>query len=175
MGEQKRHRLTAKRKFDIYLETRKEGAKIGEILRREGIHLNDLRAIEDLVERGAVGALKMKGAGRGIRRKIDPIEHEHLKEELQRKEKAMSDLMVEYQLLKKSELSESREPSRTRSSGIRIDAAGSWMPSKTPRRRGKKKKKCQRSWEQACAGSSDGRPCRAPPDSKTILQDPTTP
>jgi hypothetical protein len=41
MEERKRRRLTAKRKFEIYLETKKEGAKIGEILRREGIHLND--------------------------------------------------------------------------------------------------------------------------------------
>ena len=47
MEELKRKRLTAKRKFEIYLETKKEGAKIGEILRREGIHLNDLRAIEE--------------------------------------------------------------------------------------------------------------------------------
>ena len=60
MEEIKRRRLTARRKFEIYLETKKEGAKIGEILRREGIHLNDLRAIEEQVERGAIGALKMK-------------------------------------------------------------------------------------------------------------------
>ena len=35
MEERKRRRLTARRKFEIYLETKKEGAKIGEILRRE--------------------------------------------------------------------------------------------------------------------------------------------
>ena len=54
MEERKRKRLTAKRKFEIYLETKQAGAKIGEILRREGIHLNDLREIEELVERGAL-------------------------------------------------------------------------------------------------------------------------
>lgn len=135
MGDEKKRRLTAKRKFEIYMETKKEGAKIGEILRREGIHLNDLRQIEELVERGAMGALKMKGPGRGIRRKIDPIEHEHLKEELQRKERAMSDLMVEYQLLKKSELSESPAPWRTHNSETGTNAGGSWRPSNRPRRR----------------------------------------
>ena len=118
MEERKRRRLTARRKFEIYLETKKEGAKIGEILRREGIHLNDLRAIEEQAERGAIGALKMKGQGRGIRKKIDPIEHDHLKRELQEKEKAMSGLLVEHNLLKKRDELESRARSMECSSGI---------------------------------------------------------
>jgi len=109
MEERKRKRLTAKRKFEIYLETRQPGAKIGEILRREGIHLNDLKEIEELAERGALGALKSKGPGRGIRRKIDPLEYEQIKRELRDKERAMSDLMVEHTLLKKSEESASME------------------------------------------------------------------
>jgi transposase-like protein len=100
--EERRRRLTAKRKFKIYLEVKKEDAKIGELLRREGIHINDLRGIEEQVERGAVGALKMKGPGRTIRKKIDPIEHDQLKHELREKEKALSDLIVEHNLLKKT-------------------------------------------------------------------------
>lgn len=103
MEERGRKHLTAKRKFMVYLETRQPGAKIGEILRRERLHLNDLRAIEERVERGAIGALKSKGPGRGIRKKIDPLEHHQLKQELAEKEKAMTELMVEYALLKKSE------------------------------------------------------------------------
>lgn len=116
MEERKRRRLTAKRKFEIYLETKKEDAKIGEILRREGIHLNDLRAIEEQVECGAISALKMKGPGRGIRKKIDPVEYDYLKRELQEKEKAMSDLLVEHSLLKKRDELESRARFRERSS-----------------------------------------------------------
>lgn len=112
MEEAKRRRLTAKRKFEIYLETKKDGAKIGEILRREGIHLNDLREIEELVERGAIGSLKSRGPGRVMRRKIDPLEYDQLKRELKDKEKAMSDLRVEYTLLKKSERLESSEGSK---------------------------------------------------------------
>ncbi len=118
MEERKRRRLTARRKFEIYLETKKEGAKIGEILRREGIHLNDLRVIEEQVERGAIGALKMKGPSRGVRKKIDPVEYDYLKRELQEKEKAMSDLVVEHSLLKKRDELESRARLRERSSGI---------------------------------------------------------
>ena len=116
MEERKRKRLTARRKFEIYLETKKEGAKIGEILRREGIHLNDLRVIEEQVERGAIGALKMRGPGRGVRKKIDPVEYDYLKRELQEKEKAMSDLVVEHNLLKKRDELESRARSRVSNS-----------------------------------------------------------
>lgn len=118
MEEGKRKRLTAKRKFEIYLETKRDGAKVGEILRREGIHLNDLREIEELVERGAIGSLKSKGPGRLMRRKIDPVEYDQLKRELKEKEKAMSDLMVEHMLLKKRDELESRGRLRERNCGI---------------------------------------------------------
>ncbi len=118
MEERKRRRLTARRKFEIYLEIKKEGAKIGEILRREGIHLNDLRAIEEQVEQGALGALKMKSPGRMTRKKIDPVEYDELKRELRDKEKALSDLLVEHTLLKKVDQLVSRGRLKASSSEI---------------------------------------------------------
>jgi len=130
--ERGRKHLTAKRKFAIYLETRQPGAKIGEILRRERLHVNDLRAIEELVERGAIGALKSKGPGRGIRRKIDPLEYEQLKHELAGKEKAMTELMVEYALLKKSERLASSEDSMNSGSGKAQNGRRFSMPSRMP-------------------------------------------
>lgn len=130
MEQRKRKRLTAKRKFEIYLETKRPEAKIGEILRREGIHLNDLREMEELVERGAIGALKSRGPGRGLRRKIDPLEYDELKRELVEKEKAMSDLVVEYGLLKKSDRSASKEISREPGLGGEQGAKRSWKRSK---------------------------------------------
>lgn len=133
MEEGKRRRLTAKRKFEIYLETRKDGAKIGEILRREGIHLNDLREIEELVERGAIGSLKSRGPGRLMRQKIDPVEYDQLKRELKDKEKAMSDLMVEYTLLKKSERLGSLESSRGPGYAEEKSARRSWKRLRKPR------------------------------------------
>jgi len=133
MEEGKKKRLTAKRKFEIYLETRKDGAKVGEILRREGIHLNDLREIEELVERGAMGSLKSRGPGRLMRKKIDPVEYEQLKQELKDKEKAMSDLMVEYTLLKKSERLELLGISKEPGCGEETNGKRSWKRSRTPR------------------------------------------
>ena len=132
MEERKRKRLTAKRKFEIYLETKQAGAKIGEILRREGIHVNDLREIEELVERGALGALKSRGPGRLARRKIDPVEYEGLKRELVEKEKAMTDLMVEYTLLKKSERSGLTDDLRRSSFGEDINDKRSWKRLRKP-------------------------------------------
>lgn len=133
MEEGKKKRLTAKRKLEIYLETKKDGAKVGEILRREGIHLNDLREIEGLVERGAIGALKSRGTGRLMRKKIDPLEYEQLKQELKDKEKAMSDLMVEYTLLKKSERLELPQISKGSSFEEETNGKRSWKRSKMPR------------------------------------------
>ena len=44
--EDVRQRLTAKRKFQVYLEPRVPGANVGEILRRFELPVNDLRRIE---------------------------------------------------------------------------------------------------------------------------------
>ena len=101
-----RMRVTAKRKFELYLETRAKDANVGEILRRYGVHLNDLRQIEAAVERAAVEALKSRRNGMSPGAVVGAAEHAELVEELTRKEKAMSELIVEYTLLKKSEKSD---------------------------------------------------------------------
>jgi len=88
-------RMTAKRKLEVYLETRQEDANVGEILRRYGLHLNDLRRIESLVERAA----------------LNGKEYAELVAELAQKEKALAELTVEYTLLKKSERLGWRGPS----------------------------------------------------------------
>jgi len=100
-GEGKK-RLTAQRKLELYMETRQKDANLGEILRRHGLHLNDLRRIEAVIERAALEALKIRrnrngpaAAGTG--------EYDALVEELARKDQALSELTVEYTLLKKSE------------------------------------------------------------------------
>ena len=103
--EQARERLPARRKFDLYLETRVPGANVGEILRRYGVHLNDLRKIEAAVERASVVALKTRPNGGALRGAVDPAEHAALKAELSQTEKALAQLLVEYTLLKQSERS----------------------------------------------------------------------
>jgi transposase-like protein len=101
--DQGKGRLTARRKFELYLETRAPGANVGEILRRYGVHLDTLRRIETAVERASVGALKTRRDGNGLRGPVDPGEHAALKEHLTRTERALGQLLVEYTLLKKSE------------------------------------------------------------------------
>lgn len=63
-GEGKK-RLTAQRKLELYLETRQKDANLGEILRRYGVHLNDLRRIEAVVKRAALEALAVRCNGHG--------------------------------------------------------------------------------------------------------------
>lgn len=101
MGERKK-RLTAQRKLELYLETRQKDANLGEILRRHGVHLNDLRRIEAVVKRAALEALKVRRNGNGPAA-VGSGEYDALVEELARKEQALSELTVEYTLLKKSE------------------------------------------------------------------------
>ena len=103
--EQGRERLTARRKFELYLETRAKDANVGESLRRYGVHLNDLRKIEAAVERASIVALKTRANGGSLRGAVDPTEHAALKAELSQTEKALAQLLVEYTLLKKSERS----------------------------------------------------------------------
>jgi hypothetical protein len=50
-------RMTATRKLEVYIEMCWKNANAGEILRRYGLHLNDLRRIEMLVELAALTAL----------------------------------------------------------------------------------------------------------------------
>ena len=101
-AENKRVRLTAKKKFEIYLATRGENASVGEILRENGLHLSDLRLIEEAVEFGAIQSLKRRN------RKIqDPDvtaeEYKALLRQLDKKEKALADLAVEFLILKKND------------------------------------------------------------------------
>lgn len=100
---QRPKRLTARRKFQLYLETRNPDANIGELLRRYGVHLADLRRIEESVENGAISALKAGFGRQAKKRNVTPEEYERLATELREKEKALADLAAEYQLFKKKE------------------------------------------------------------------------
>ena len=54
-------RLTAQRQLGLYLATRASDAPVGEILREHGLHLDDLREIEQTIESAALAALKVRG------------------------------------------------------------------------------------------------------------------
>ncbi|MGH7364248.1 MAG: hypothetical protein ACREKA_10925 [Candidatus Methylomirabilales bacterium] len=96
-------RLTAERKFRIFLETRGKEAAVGEILRRHGLTLEDLRAIEEAVESAAIAGLKVRAGHRKHPTPQTPEEYERVCRELREKERALAELSVEYTLLKKNE------------------------------------------------------------------------
>jgi transposase-like protein len=97
----RRPRLTAQRKFEIFVECSAPGAPIGEILRREGLYTSDLVRIREQVREGAIERLK-QGPGRK-RKTLSPEEVERLEAELREKEQALAALSVEYMVLKKEE------------------------------------------------------------------------
>lgn len=96
-------RLTAERKFRIFLETRNPDAPVGEILRRYGLTLEDLRAIEEAVESSAIAGLKVRAGHRNHATPETPEEYARVCRELREKERALAELTVEYTLLKKNE------------------------------------------------------------------------
>ena len=80
-------RLTAERKFRIFLETRRPDAPVGEILRKYGLTLEDLRAIEEAVESSAIAGLKVRAGHRKPMGPPSAEEHEQLCRELREKER----------------------------------------------------------------------------------------
>jgi len=99
----KRPRLTAKKKFEIYLATRSEDAPVGEILRQHGLHLSDLRVIEEVIEFGAIESLKSKGKKANNTEPVNAEDYNALLSQLEQKEKALADLAVEFTILKKKD------------------------------------------------------------------------
>ena len=97
----KGRRLTARRKFQIYVETRGENAPVGEILRRWNLSLEQLREIERVAEEGAVQALTVRSGHRSRPHDVSPEAFERLRRELLTKEKALAEMAVELMLTKK--------------------------------------------------------------------------
>lgn len=99
----KRSRLTAKKKFEIYLATRGKDAPVGEILREHGLHLSDLRVIEETVEDGAIENLKRRSSKAKNSEPVTVEDYNALLRQLEKKEKALADLAVEFTILKKND------------------------------------------------------------------------
>jgi len=99
---QRPKRLTAQKKFELYLETRTPEAPIGEIIRRYGVHLPQLRRIEEVVESAAIAALKAHGRKRPQPSGVIPERVLQLEAELAEKTQALAELSVAYSLLEKN-------------------------------------------------------------------------
>jgi hypothetical protein len=96
-------RLTAQRKLELYLATRPAEAPLGELVRQYGVHLDDLRHIEQTIERAALAALKAQGRHGQLPREVSPERVLQLEQELREKTSALADLSVAYSLLEKKE------------------------------------------------------------------------
>jgi len=103
-----RPRLTAARKFELYLATRGTAAPVGELLRQYGVHLDDLRTIEHTVEQAALAGLKGHGHHRLPAAELSPAQTQQLQQDLAEKTQALAELSVSYTLLEKKDRAESR-------------------------------------------------------------------
>ncbi len=114
---ERRPRLTAARKLELYLATRAPEAPVGEILRQYGAHLDDLRQIERVVESSALAGLKAQARHGRQPTDLSPERVEQLEQELADKTHALADLSVAFTLLEKKDRAEWR--ARSQASGSR--------------------------------------------------------
>lgn len=96
-------RLTAQRKLELYQATRAPEAPVGELLRQAGVHLDDLREIERIVESASLTALKVAGRHGRLPANVTPERVLQLEHELQEKTTALAELSVAYTLLEKKD------------------------------------------------------------------------
>ena len=96
-------RLTAPRKLELYRATRAPEAPLGELLRQAGVHLDDLRQIEQTIESAGLAALKAKGRHGRLPTDVSPERVLQLEQELQEKTTALAELSVAYTLLEKKD------------------------------------------------------------------------
>ena len=101
-------RLTAQRKLELYQATRSAEAPVGELLRQYGLHLDDLRQIEQTIESAALAALKVRGRHGRLPTDVTPERLLHLEQELNEKTRALAELSVAFTVLEKKEREESR-------------------------------------------------------------------
>jgi hypothetical protein len=104
-------RLTAQRKLELYLATRAPDAPVGEILREYGLHLDDLREIEQTIESAALAALKVHSRHGRQPSDVSPERTLQLEQELSEKTRALAELSVAFTVLEKKEREESQRVS----------------------------------------------------------------
>jgi transposase-like protein len=91
--------LSPRKKFQIYLEAQRGNQAVGEILRREGLYATDLTRIREQVREGALERLSARP---GKRPQMVPREsYEALKQELEKKERALAEYAMELTIMQK--------------------------------------------------------------------------
>jgi transposase-like protein len=98
-GKHKRRFLSPEKKYQIFLETQRADAPVGELLRREGLYSTDLARIQRKVKEGALQTLAQR-PGRS-KKTVSEDEYHLLKQELEEKERVMAEMAVELAILRK--------------------------------------------------------------------------
>jgi transposase len=93
--------LSAEKKYQVIEEIKTNPEKQAEILRREGLYRSDIIRFENTAKAGAIKALREMTPGRKKMKEVPSEEYETLKKELERKEKALADMSVDFMILKK--------------------------------------------------------------------------
>lgn len=96
-----RRNIPAEKKYAILEEFRQCTGNRSEILRREGLYTADIQRYEVIARDGAISALRQSRPGRKSIKEVSVVEHESLKSELARKDRALSEMAVEFTILKK--------------------------------------------------------------------------
>ena len=97
----KRRKFSGEKKYSILEEFKRNSGNQSEILRREGLYSTDIHRYEEIAREGAIKALNQSYPGRKRQKDVPIQEYELLKSDLYRKEKALSELAVEFTILKK--------------------------------------------------------------------------
>ena len=97
----KRRKLSGEKKYLILEEIKRNPAKKGEILRREGLYRNDLQRYEEISRSVSVKALGEMRPGKKRPTEVPLEQHEQLKREHDVQEKTLAALTVEFMALKK--------------------------------------------------------------------------
>jgi transposase-like protein len=98
-GRKKRRFLSAEKKFQLFLETQRAEAPVGEVLRREGLYSTDLARIQRMVKEGALERLAAR-PGRA-KKTVCQQDYDGLKQELEEKERVIAEMAVELAILRK--------------------------------------------------------------------------
>jgi len=96
-----RRHIPAEKKYAILEELRQSTGNKSEILRREGLYTADIQRYEVIAREGAIRALGLSRPGRRSSHEVTAKEYELLKNDLARKDKALSEMAVEFTILKK--------------------------------------------------------------------------
>jgi len=97
----KRKRLSGEKKYQVLQEVKTSPTRKGEILRREGLFLNDIKRYDEVARAASIKALGEIRPGKKRVMEVSAEQYDSLQREYTNQEKALAALTVEFMVLKK--------------------------------------------------------------------------